>query len=164
MLLLEAWRDLEKAQPRDKQELGEVTKMMPRKLKKRRMVMGDDGEEQGWEEYYDYQVGQPLTHSLARSLAGPLATDVPAYQLAWPGSNIADTHCTPTHASIHYSNTATTSRDGIIQRPHGTPTTSPPLSPPHNFHQFPDEEKAPVNLKILEMAHMWKKRKAEGDP
>jgi len=84
VLLLEAWRDLEKSQPRDKQELGEVTKMMPRKLKKRRMVMGDDGEEQGWEEYYDYS--------------------------------------------------------------------------------FPDEEKAPVNLKILEMAHMWKKRKAEGDP
>ena len=43
--------------------------------------------------------GRPATHSLARSLAGSLATDVPAYQLAWPGSNIADTHCTQTHAS-----------------------------------------------------------------
>lgn len=50
--------------------------MMPKKLKKRRMVVGDDGEEQGWEEYYDYQ--------------------------------------------------------------------------------FPDDQTAPVNLKILEMAHKWK--------
>ena len=61
-----------------------TVKMMPKKLKKRRMVVGDDGEEQGWEEYYDYQ--------------------------------------------------------------------------------FPDEQKAPANLKILEMAHKWKmaqKRKAD---
>ena len=27
---------------------------MPKKVKKRRLVTGDDGEEQGWEEYYDY--------------------------------------------------------------------------------------------------------------
>lgn len=76
VVLLEAWRDIEKGLPRDQQDIEEVTKMMPRKLKKRRLVIGDDGEEQGWEEYYDYQ--------------------------------------------------------------------------------FPDDRAAPMNLKILEMAHKWK--------
>lgn len=52
--LLEAWRDLEKEQPRSQQSLEEVAKLMPKKVKKRRLVTSDDGEEQGWEEYYDY--------------------------------------------------------------------------------------------------------------
>jgi crooked neck len=87
VLLLEAWRDLEKRLPRSAQMaeqmagLTEVTKLMPKKVKKRRLITGsaedeggDDGE--GWEEYYDYQ--------------------------------------------------------------------------------FPDDQTAPMNLKILEMARMWK--------
>ena len=74
--LLEAWKALEKQQPRAEQNVQEVTKLMPNKVKKRRLITGDDGEEQGWEEYYDYQ--------------------------------------------------------------------------------FPDDRKAPMNLKILEMAHKWK--------
>jgi crooked neck len=52
--LLEAWKNLEKQQPRAQQSLQEVAKLMPKKVKKRRLVTGDDGEEQGWEEYYDY--------------------------------------------------------------------------------------------------------------
>jgi crooked neck len=77
VLLLEAWRDLEKKLPRATRQLDEVSKLMPKKVKKRRPITGDDGEDAGWEEYYDYH--------------------------------------------------------------------------------FPDDQDAPMNLKILEMARMWKK-------
>jgi len=84
VVLLEAWRALEKAQPIELQQLTEVSKLMPRKLKKRRMVTGDNGEDTGWEEYFDYQ--------------------------------------------------------------------------------FPDDRVAPMNLKILEMAHKWKENRASKQP
>ena len=93
-----------------------MTKMMPRKLKKRRMVMGDDGEEQGWEEYYDYQV----RCATQRPRRAP-------------------------HAPFTFPRT-----------PRPAPLTPRPDA------QFPDEQKAPVNLKILEMAHAWKKGKGGG--
>ena len=84
VVLLEAWRAAERALPAGVGDAAAVEAMMPRKIKKKRMLTADDGSELGWEEYYDYQ--------------------------------------------------------------------------------FPDEQKAPANLKILEMAHKWKmaqKRKAE---
>ena len=33
---------------------AEVQAKMPKCVKKRRLVQGDDGEENGWEEYFDY--------------------------------------------------------------------------------------------------------------
>ena len=56
MLLLNTWRDVELAassagQPGD---VAMVEKRMPRKVKVRRAMHGDDGEEEGSEEFYDY--------------------------------------------------------------------------------------------------------------
>jgi len=87
VVLLEAWRDLEKGLPRAQQQVGEVAKLMPTKVKKRRLVQAEgegDQAEGGWEEYYDYH--------------------------------------------------------------------------------FPDDEDKPMNLKILEMARMWKKTGDAGAP
>ena len=53
VLVLDAWREME-AQTADEARVAEVDKRMPKRLKKRRAVVGDDGEEQGWEEYMDY--------------------------------------------------------------------------------------------------------------
>ena len=41
MVLLEAWRDLEKGLPRAQQQVGEVAKLMPTKVKKRRLVQAE---------------------------------------------------------------------------------------------------------------------------
>ena len=83
VLLLDAWRDMGAAHG-DEDRIALVAKRMPKRLKKKRPVRDEAGEEVGWEEYYDYT--------------------------------------------------------------------------------FPEEEKKAPNLKILEMAQLWKKRKAEGDP
>jgi crooked neck len=53
-VLLDAWRDTERAHG-DSASLRAVEGRMPRRLKKRRMLTGDAGEEVGWEEYYDYR-------------------------------------------------------------------------------------------------------------
>jgi crooked neck len=53
LLLLEAWRALEKEQG-DRASLAAVEAKVPQRLKKKRMVVGEDGREEGWEEYYDY--------------------------------------------------------------------------------------------------------------
>ncbi|KAJ3090637.1 Crooked neck-like protein 1 [Quaeritorhiza haematococci] len=58
MLLLEAWRDLEK-EVGDEESIKKVVDRMPRVVKKRRKVEAEDGEGVGvggaaWEEYYDY--------------------------------------------------------------------------------------------------------------
>ncbi|KAG5185208.1 hypothetical protein JKP88DRAFT_207999 [Tribonema minus] len=56
VILLEAWRDMEKARSGgDAAALRAVEARMPRRLKKKRMLLGDQGEEVGWEEYYDYR-------------------------------------------------------------------------------------------------------------
>jgi len=52
-LALEAWRDAEAATG-DADRVAVVTARMPKKLKKKRPVRDDAGEEVGWEEYYDY--------------------------------------------------------------------------------------------------------------
>merc|ERR1712072_949309 len=52
VVLLDSWRDIEAVT-----EGGDVSlpdNMRPEKIKKRRMVTGEDGKEIGWEEYYDY--------------------------------------------------------------------------------------------------------------
>lgn len=53
LLLLDAWRGLEKEKG-DRENLAAVEAKVPQKLKKKRMVVGEDGREEGWEEYYDY--------------------------------------------------------------------------------------------------------------
>ncbi len=52
-MLLEAWRDFEKAKG-DTDSLEVVQKKMPRRVKKKRKLHRDDGTDAGWEEYWDY--------------------------------------------------------------------------------------------------------------
>ena len=53
VLLLDAWRVYEK-NVGDALKLQEVEKMMPRRVKRRRMRADDNGTELGWEEFFDY--------------------------------------------------------------------------------------------------------------
>lgn len=54
VLLLDAWREVEKAHG-DEASLAAVDKMMPRRVKRKRMRHDTEGNELGWEEYFDYQ-------------------------------------------------------------------------------------------------------------
>merc|ERR1712192_262413 len=49
----EAWRDFER-EDGDEKFQAEVHQLLPRRVKKRRKVQGEDGSDQGWEEYFDY--------------------------------------------------------------------------------------------------------------
>lgn len=53
VLCLEAWRDFEK-EAGDEESISEINKKMPRRVKKRRKIEVEEGEEGGWEEYWDY--------------------------------------------------------------------------------------------------------------
>ncbi|CAL8312275.1 unnamed protein product [Lota lota] len=53
LMLLEAWRELEATFGSD-QDLEQVAKLLPEKVKKRRKLTAEDGSDAGWEEYYDY--------------------------------------------------------------------------------------------------------------
>ncbi len=54
LMLLEAWRDFE-SENGSEGERRSVSKLMPKRVKKRRKIEGEDGsEEGGWEEYFDY--------------------------------------------------------------------------------------------------------------
>jgi crooked neck len=52
-MLLEAWKEFEKKEGDDVSRKS-VENLMPRRVKKRRKVTGEDGSDQGWEEYFDY--------------------------------------------------------------------------------------------------------------
>jgi len=54
VLLLDAWRGLEK-QKGDTDNVLSVEKRLPRRVKRKRMRKDDDGNDLGWEEYFDYQ-------------------------------------------------------------------------------------------------------------
>jgi len=54
VLLLEAWIDAERKAPKSRRDIDSVNAMFPKKIKMRRTVVGDDGQEAGIEEYYDY--------------------------------------------------------------------------------------------------------------
>ena len=54
MLLLDAWRVLEKAHG-DADSVAAVEARLPRRIKRKRMRYDGDGNELGWEEYFDYQ-------------------------------------------------------------------------------------------------------------
>lgn len=54
VLLLDAWRVLEKAEG-DVKSVADVEAKMPRRIKRKRMRQDEDGNELGWEEYFDYQ-------------------------------------------------------------------------------------------------------------
>lgn len=53
LMLLEAWRDFEGKFGGD-EEKKVVTNKLPERIKKRRLLRTEDGEEAGWEEYYEY--------------------------------------------------------------------------------------------------------------
>eukprot|EP00055_Hartaetosiga_balthica_P000607 m.137015 g.137015 ORF g.137015 m.137015 type:complete len:655 (+) comp11171_c0_seq1:61-2025(+) len=52
-LLLDAWLEFEKDEE-DEEKIENINNMMPSQLKKRREVYNDDGQLEGWEEYWDY--------------------------------------------------------------------------------------------------------------
>ena len=54
VLLLDAWRALEQKEG-DAASVAEVEKKLPRRIKRKRMRKDDDGNDVGWEEYFDYQ-------------------------------------------------------------------------------------------------------------
>mmetsp|Transcript_14953 Transcript_14953/g.36710 ORF Transcript_14953/g.36710 Transcript_14953/m.36710 type:complete len:707 (+) Transcript_14953:164-2284(+) len=54
VLLLDAWRVLEQ-QKGDAESVSKVEKRLPRRVKRKRMRKDDDGNDLGWEEYFDYQ-------------------------------------------------------------------------------------------------------------
>lgn len=53
LMLLESWAEFE-ASHGDEQSQESVAKQMPKKVKKRRRIVNEDGSEAGWEEYFDY--------------------------------------------------------------------------------------------------------------
>ncbi|KAG7355759.1 HAT Half-A-TPR repeat containing protein [Nitzschia inconspicua] len=54
VLLLDAWRVLEQ-QNGDSEHVGKVEAKLPRRIKRKRMRKDEDGNDLGWEEYFDYQ-------------------------------------------------------------------------------------------------------------
>lgn len=54
VLLLDAWRVFEKTKG-DAKHVSEVEAKMPRRIKRKRMRHDEEGNELGWEEYFDYQ-------------------------------------------------------------------------------------------------------------
>jgi crooked neck len=54
VLLLDAWRVLEQ-QKGDADSVASVEQKLPRRIKRKRMRKDDDGNDLGWEEYFDYQ-------------------------------------------------------------------------------------------------------------
>jgi crooked neck len=54
VLLLDAWRVLEQ-QKGDDASVASVEQKLPRRIKRKRMRKDDDGNDLGWEEYFDYQ-------------------------------------------------------------------------------------------------------------
>ena len=52
-MVLEAWLDACTVAGDDARE-AEVQAKMPKRIKKRRLMQSDDGEDAGWEEYFDY--------------------------------------------------------------------------------------------------------------
>ena len=48
MLVLEAWRDALAASGAGEDELNKVEEMMPKRLKKKRQIYGEDAEPAGW--------------------------------------------------------------------------------------------------------------------
>lgn len=63
-LLLEAWQAFEREHGSEK-EINEVQALMPRKIKKRRKIPGEDG---GWEEYFEYLFPEDETLSSASKI------------------------------------------------------------------------------------------------
>ncbi|KAL3912028.1 MAG: hypothetical protein SGARI_001359 [Bacillariaceae sp.] len=54
VLLLDAWRALEQ-QKGDSESVAKVEARLPRRIKRKRMQKDDQGNDVGWEEYFDYQ-------------------------------------------------------------------------------------------------------------
>jgi crooked neck len=50
---VETWKDFE-TQLGEHERAAEVSKKMPNRVIKKRPIKNEDGEDAGWEEYYDY--------------------------------------------------------------------------------------------------------------
>ena len=59
--MLEAWREME-SEGGDEERVSKVTAKMPKRVKKKRPVQTDDGEDAGWEEFYDYIFPEEVHH------------------------------------------------------------------------------------------------------
>ena len=59
VLLLDAWRVMEKTHGTPA-AVAKVEEMLPRRIKRKRMRHDDEGQEVGWEEYFDYQFPDDL--------------------------------------------------------------------------------------------------------
>ena len=46
----------------DEERVSKVTAKMPKRVKKKRPVQTDDGEDAGWEEFYDYIFPEEVRH------------------------------------------------------------------------------------------------------
>ncbi|KAH3765642.1 CGI-201 protein, short form [Pelomyxa schiedti] len=71
VMLLESWLAVEK-EIGDAQCIDKVQKMMPKRVKKRRLIKADDGSDAGWEEYWHYifpgeEAGAPNLKLLERA-------------------------------------------------------------------------------------------------
>uniref|UniRef100_A0A914Y3B7 Crooked neck protein n=1 Tax=Panagrolaimus superbus TaxID=310955 RepID=A0A914Y3B7_9BILA len=53
ILLLETWLEFERTHGNEEEQTA-VEKLMPKRVKKRRPILAEDGTDAGWEEYYDY--------------------------------------------------------------------------------------------------------------
>uniref|UniRef100_A0AC35GB92 Crooked neck protein n=1 Tax=Panagrolaimus sp. PS1159 TaxID=55785 RepID=A0AC35GB92_9BILA len=53
ILLLETWLEFERTHGSEEQKEA-VEKLMPKRVKKRRPILAEDGTDAGWEEYFDY--------------------------------------------------------------------------------------------------------------
>ncbi|KAL6258392.1 hypothetical protein P5V15_010350 [Pogonomyrmex californicus] len=53
VLLLEAWKDFE-SEKGTPETLAKIMEKMPRRVKKKRRVVGEDGNDDGWEEVFDF--------------------------------------------------------------------------------------------------------------
>lgn len=54
LMLLEAWRDFEEENAADEKSIAKVKDLMPKRVKRRRKIESSDGEDGGWEEFFDY--------------------------------------------------------------------------------------------------------------
>lgn len=53
LMILEGWREMESKQGTP-QTLSTITAKLPQRIKKKRLIRTEDGEEAGWEEYFEY--------------------------------------------------------------------------------------------------------------
>jgi len=54
LMLVEKWVEFENSLEENAENIQNAQNLMPKKIKKKRIVKAEDGSDAGWEEYYDY--------------------------------------------------------------------------------------------------------------